>query len=140
MARVGRSASLDELIQSAVAPVVVRLSHLTARHIAELAAKQLEAELERKSGSGTHAAPRRRSRKAEMTKWIADKRARRVPKFVIEATGLDTKKKIVAKYGENARFANGGLLPPVADKASGETPSAVKAKTPIVRKKGKAAA
>jgi hypothetical protein len=37
--------------------------------------------------------------------------ARRVPKFVIEATGLDTKKKIVAKFGENAAFVKGKPLP-----------------------------
>jgi hypothetical protein len=34
---------------------------------------------------------------------------RRVPTFVIEATGLDTKKKIVAKYGENATFERQSL-------------------------------
>jgi hypothetical protein len=34
-----------------------------------------------------------------------------VPKFVIEATGLDTKKKIVAKFGPNATFEKGKPLP-----------------------------
>jgi hypothetical protein len=43
---------------------------------------------------------------------MADNRARRVPILVIEATGLDTKKKIVAKYGENALFERGKPLPP----------------------------
>jgi hypothetical protein len=46
-----------------------------------------------------------------MTRWVADRRARRVPKFVIEATGLDTKKKIVAKFGEGASFERGKPLP-----------------------------
>jgi hypothetical protein len=46
-----------------------------------------------------------------MTKLATDTRARRVPKFVIEATGLDTKKKIVAKFGENAAFEKGKPLP-----------------------------
>ena len=46
-----------------------------------------------------------------MTRWIADARARRVPNFVIEATGLDTKKKIVAKYGPNVAFEKGKPLP-----------------------------
>jgi hypothetical protein len=46
-----------------------------------------------------------------MTRWVADRRARRVPKFVIEATGLDTKKKIVAKYGDGAAFERGKALP-----------------------------
>jgi hypothetical protein len=47
-----------------------------------------------------------------MTRWIADRRARRVPTFVIEMTGgLDTKKKIVARFGENAVFEKGKPLP-----------------------------
>ena len=46
-----------------------------------------------------------------MTRWVADNRARRVPKFVIEATGLDTKKKIVARFGEDAAFEKGKALP-----------------------------
>lgn len=54
---------------------------------------------------------RRRRRAASMTRWSADTAARRVPLFVIEATGLDTKKKIVARYGANARFENGKPLP-----------------------------
>ena len=74
-----------------------------------------------------------------MTRWIADKRARRVPTFVIEATRLDTKKKIVAKYGPNAAFAKGKPLPPIALEAAKIKPEAkiereVKAKPPIVRK------
>ena len=47
-----------------------------------------------------------------MTKWVANRRARRVPTFVIEMTGgLDTKKKIVAKYGEDVVFEKGKPLP-----------------------------
>jgi len=42
---------------------------------------------------------------------VADNRARRVPTFVIEATGLDTKKKIVARFGPNASFEKGKPLP-----------------------------
>lgn len=53
---------------------------------------------------------RPRSGRTEIRKWTADRRARRVPTFVIEATGLDTKKKIVAKYGENATFEKGKPL------------------------------
>jgi hypothetical protein len=52
----------------------------------------------------------KRTRK-EMTKWVADNRARRVPNFVIEATGLDTKKKIVARFGAGAAFERGKPLP-----------------------------
>jgi len=46
-----------------------------------------------------------------MTEWTADRRARRVPTFVIEATGLDTKKKIVANFGEGVTFHKGEPLP-----------------------------
>jgi hypothetical protein len=73
-----------------------------------------------------------------MTKWVADRRARRVPTFVIEATGLETKKKIVAKFGENAAFAKGKALPPVNANATAK-PSrpdrrVVRARPPVVRK------
>jgi hypothetical protein len=55
---------------------------------------------------------RARPRGEEMTKWVADRRARRVPIFVIEMTGgLDTKKRIVAKYGENVAFEKGKPAP-----------------------------
>jgi hypothetical protein len=46
-----------------------------------------------------------------MTRWVADRRARRVPTFVIELTGLETKKQIVAKYGENVAFEKGKPAP-----------------------------
>ncbi len=43
---------------------------------------------------------------------MADRRARRVPIVVIEMTaGIDTKKKIVAKFDENAAFEKGKPLP-----------------------------
>ena len=49
---------------------------------------------------------------------MADKRARRVPTFVIEMTGgMDTKKRIVAKFGENATFEKGKPLPKAAKAA-----------------------
>ena len=49
----------------------------------------------------------------EIVRWVADQNARRVPTFVIVATKLDTKKKIVARYGLGAVFEKGGRLPPV---------------------------
>jgi hypothetical protein len=53
-----------------------------------------------------------RAPREEMTKWVADRSARRVPTFVIELTGgLDTKKRIVQKFGENAAFEKGKPLP-----------------------------
>jgi len=82
------------------------------RRVAELAAEELEKNLAM-NGRRPARGPARsaRARGAEITKWAADNRARRVPKFVIEATGLDTKKKIVAKFGENAAFEKGKPLP-----------------------------
>ncbi len=131
-----RSDSLDEVIRAATQPVVQRASNVIARAVAEIVAMELEVKLRQ-------AAPRRRRvdgrrPRTETTRWVADRRARRVPTFVIEATGLDTKKKIVAKFGENAAFAKGKPLPPV--KANGIAASStkaanvVKAKSPIVRK------
>src|ERR671935_171083 len=56
---------------------------------------------------------RRRARLADLTTWTANRNARRVPAFVIQATGgLDTKKKIVAKFGEGATFEKNKPLPP----------------------------
>jgi hypothetical protein len=43
----------------------------------------------------------------KLTYWKADVHARRVPNFVIEKTGLRTKKEIVAKYGKGAEFSRG---------------------------------
>jgi hypothetical protein len=79
-----------------------------------------------------------------MTRWVADNRARRVPNFVIEATGLDTKKAIVAKYGLNAAFAKGKPLPAVkltavAKEQPRETAvQPVKAKPPVIRRRAAA--
>jgi hypothetical protein len=108
-----RTTSLEEMIAAAVTQAIAKISPAIQRHMAELAAEELEKNLTVKNGAtkvrGT--ARRTRARGADITKWVADSRARRVPKFVIEATGLDTKKKIVAKFGENAAFEKGKPLP-----------------------------
>jgi len=64
------------------------------------------------AGKGTRGRParkpaRRGTHKAEISRWVPDSSARRVPKFVIELTGLDTKTKIVEKYGDKAVFEIG---------------------------------
>jgi hypothetical protein len=69
---------------------------------------------------------------------VADRRARRVPRFVIEATGLETKKQIVAGYGENASFERGKTLPKVLESLA-HTKAAALARPPIIRKKSVAA-
>jgi hypothetical protein len=136
--------SVDAAVLDAIEPVVTRAAQSIGAMIAKMMAAQVEAEVrdrvqatQRRRGAGS----KRRAR-AEITRWTADRRARRVPTFVIEMTGgLDTKKKIVAKFGDNAVFEKGKPLPPVADKSSAaEAKPEVKARGPIVRKKGKAAA
>ena len=104
------ASSIDQIIRDAVAPVLARASEAIARAVAEQVAEQL----------GKTKAPRRKGRakttrarsRQEITRWVADRRARRVPTFVIEMTGgLDTKKKIVQKYGPNATFELGKSPP-----------------------------
>ena len=116
-------ASIDDIVRDAMEGVVKRASAAIAKAIAEMAASRIDEELqsgvERARGrkgrvtrvrSGGGAAARRP--RGEITRWVADNRARRVPNFVIEMTGgLDTKKKIVAKFGENAAFEKGKPLP-----------------------------
>jgi hypothetical protein len=108
--------SIDAIIQAAVSQALQKVVPAIQRHVATLAAEELERSLAVKNGAkGARGGSRRaraRARPADLTKWVADKRARRVPKFVIEMTGgLDTKKKVVAKYGENSVFEKGKPLP-----------------------------
>ncbi len=126
------SETLDSIIQTSVAEVIRRVAPEIAAAIAQTAALKLETELatptSRSSSAGRSG--RRRRRRGDITKWVADRRARRVPNFVIEMTGgLDTKKKIVARYGENAAFEKGKPLPTTKDG---------KASTKLGRKKGRA--
>jgi hypothetical protein len=130
--------TLDDVIGRAIAPAVARMTRMLTRSIDAIAAQRLDPG---RKGVRPGSRRRRAARKAEMTRWAADRNARRVPKFVIEATGLDTKKKIVARYGEDAAFEKGKPLPPVkigraegADAAKGAGGNPVKAKPPIIRK------
>jgi len=54
----------------------------------------------------------RRLAAAPLDRWIPDRRARRVPRFVIEATGLERKAAIIERYGEHAIFERGQPAPP----------------------------
>ena len=119
MARTAQT-SIDDIVRDAMEGVVKRASAAIARAIAEMAAARLDEELQSGVARARGAAPARgrgrgrpaRRARADLTRWVADNRARRVPNFVIEMTGgLDTKKKIVAKYGENASFEKGKPLP-----------------------------
>lgn len=103
--------SVDDVIRAAIEGVVTRASASIARAVAEMTAARLDEELRRgvvraRGGRGRPQAGRGR-RRTEITRWAADRRARRVPNFVIGATGLKTKKQIVAKYGEGVLFEKG---------------------------------
>jgi hypothetical protein len=63
-----------------------------------------------RGGRGRKPGGRGRPR-GEITRWAADRRARRVPNFVIEMTGMKTKKQIVTKYGEGVVFEKGKPSP-----------------------------
>jgi hypothetical protein len=110
MPRPARSVSIDAILRDTADRVVARVSAAIARQVSDLVEEGLRRELS--SRNEVRRGPRRRPRAAgEITKWVADSRARRVPNFVIEATGLDTKKKIVAKFGPGASFERGKPLP-----------------------------
>lgn len=61
---------------------------------------------------GAAKAKRPRKSQGEITRWVAGQQERRVPNFVKEKTGLDTKLLIQAKYGPGAVFEKDGPLPP----------------------------
>jgi hypothetical protein len=107
---------IDDMIRSAMQRVMRRVSAQIARALAEIAARQIEEDVGRavRVGRARGRKGRASRRPGEMTRWTADRRARRVPKFVIEMTGgLDTKKKIVGKFGEGVTFEKGKALPRV---------------------------
>ncbi len=103
------AASSQSIIDDAVTDVVARLVGSVARVVEQRVADELRrrpAASPKVTGAQKRVAGRVRG--AEITKWVADRRARRVPIFVIEMTGgLDTKKKIVAKYGAGVVFEKG---------------------------------
>ncbi len=113
--RTGR-ASAEEVILQAVESVVERASVGISRAIAEILAVRIDAELRaqvaRAVGKGRKGrGVTRGAARGELERWVADRHARRVPNFVIEQTGLKTKKQIVARFGENATFEKGKAAP-----------------------------
>jgi hypothetical protein len=108
MARPSRELTIEDIIQQSADRVVARVAAAIARQIGERVQEGLQREL---AAGGRPRAARRRPPRAEITRWVADARARRVPNFVIESTGLDTKKKIVARFGANAAFEKGKPVP-----------------------------
>ncbi len=118
MPRPAAQSSLDAIVREAMEPVVKRASAAIAKAVAELAAERLESELEvevtraaKGRGRGRRALNGRSRPRGDITRWAADRRARRVPNFVIDLTGLKTKKQIVAKYGDGVVFEKGKPAP-----------------------------
>jgi Arc/MetJ family transcription regulator len=144
MRRATNASNISDIIKEAVAAVVSRTSKAIDDAIRAAVAQRLRAEpgRSRTRGPVRREFPVRRGRPArtEITRWVADRRARRLPTFVIEATGLDTKKEIVARYGRNAAFTKGKPLPVAKSRAeAAETLAkharpAVTAKPPFIRK------
>jgi hypothetical protein len=110
MPRAARTQSIDAILRDTANAVVTRISGAIAQQVAALVKEGVRRELATNSVVRRGAGRRARGR-GEITRWVADARARRVPNFVIEATGLDTKKKIVAKFGAGAAFEKGKALP-----------------------------
>jgi hypothetical protein len=128
--------SIAEIVQAEVEKALSRVLPKLQRACAEAHAARAPATAPARAKRG---GSRRGTSRQEMTRWVADRSARRVPTFVIEATGLDTKKKIVARFGANAAFEKGKPLPKVAYTAASrarpkEAARVVRAKPPIVRK------
>jgi sRNA-binding protein len=121
MARIPARNSIDAVVIEAMEGVVKRASRAIAKAIARLAAERLEQELaagvaaatagRRRSSSRTVRGGRPARQRSEIVKWVADRRARRVPNFVIDMTGMKTKKAIVAKYGDGVAFEKGKSAP-----------------------------
>jgi hypothetical protein len=113
MPRTKESASIDALVKEALADVVPSASAELAAAVAALTAAELAAQLEAGLAGGKARGPARAPRPAHAatSRWAADRRARRVPTFVIELTGLHTKKQLVARYGDGAVFEKGKPLP-----------------------------
>jgi hypothetical protein len=112
MPRPPATPSIDAQVRDAVDAVVKRASVSIARTLAQLAAERLEAELASEvARAGRGKGRRARPARGELSRWAADRRARRVPTFVIELTGLKTKKQIVARYGDGVVFEKGKPAP-----------------------------
>lgn len=117
MARnVAQDVSIDRILRTTADEVVARVSAAISQTVGRLVEERLKKELGSSTPAGRRGGPRaarstRARQRLDITRWTADARARRVPKFVIESTGLDTKKKIVAKFGAGVTFEKGKPLP-----------------------------
>ena len=106
-------ASMGAVLRNVLRDAVARIADPVSNAIAGLVAPEFEMHLALTDGPTRGARSYRTGRRSEeITRWVADTRARRIPTFVVEMTrGLDTKKKIVARYGANVVFEKGKPLP-----------------------------
>ena len=93
-------ASFREALIKAVADAVDRVF---AEHLGT-AAPATKAKGPKARKAGTKAGP--------LTKWSPNKQARRVPLFVIKATGIKTKQGVLKRWDADAVFLAGKPLPP----------------------------
>ena len=115
MARRAAPESIDAVLEDALAEVSAEAAAEIARSVADRAADRIGAALQaalarpaRLARLPVRAAARRTG---EVRRWVADRRARRVPTFVIDLTGLETKREIVERYGAGAVFEKGKPAP-----------------------------
>lgn len=123
---------IQEIVQDTVDRAVEAILDIILRN--QRAAEATHPRGTGRRGKGTKPA------RSEITVWKADINARRVPLFVIDATGLDTKKKIVERFGANALFKKGEPLPVtlssfevVAPKRRGRPPKRPMAEEPVAK-------
>jgi hypothetical protein len=132
----------DEKLHAQVEALAREFATRVTRLVAQSIADEVEAALSRHVRPADGAPASRREREPEapqggrgtrtprparpratsgVERWVPDRRARRVPNFVIEATGLRAKKEIVDRYGEHAIFEKGQPAPPpLRARAGGE--------------------
>jgi hypothetical protein len=115
MARRAAPESIDAVLEEAVADISAEAATEIARSVADLAADRIGAALATALARPARLAriPARTAarRGGDLRRWVADRRARRVPTFVIELTGLETKREIVERYGAGAVFEKGKPAP-----------------------------
>ncbi|MBN1442855.1 MAG: hypothetical protein JXA90_09100 [Planctomycetes bacterium] len=120
-----------QTFESITAEYLDKLGKLTAETIAAgFRARMTPAVL----GGPTHIVPAQGGKKSRKrhrggpTAWVADSKARRVPTFVITATGgLKKKTDIVASFGQGAKFVKGQALPPMLTAAQRQKLAVAKA-------------
>jgi hypothetical protein len=144
MRRSTSAVEIGDIIKEVVAVVVTRTSRAINEAISAAVQQQLHVQMKgsrpEKPVRRRRSLRRSRSARRELTRWVADRRARRVPTFVIEATGLAIKKQIVEKYGAIAVFEKGKPTPSSVEKAAAvlrvpASSATRKAKPPTIRKK-----